>query len=199
MPGYLSSLTGVGKAVLNSPGAHTLAAGLGVVHGAVDMAIGGKEIYKGIKYKDKGKILSGAFDTAIGASIVAISVGGGIPAAIALGTVFLAKVGYRRRKGIKQAAGKAGKTARWTGNKTLSAASTMKNAAVNTGQKIKSGAGWLKNKIARRKDSDTPKEPVAENKGISVEMASGVIGTQAQSKSSPTGGTDHQVPYYIAE
>lgn len=165
------------QAAMNSPLVAGIASGLGVVHGVADIIVGGKQIYDGIKIKDKTKIFSGSFDVGIGISIGAIALGGGIPAAIGLGATFLGKTVYKGRNKIKTAAQKVGSSVK---NATLATGSSIKRAGsaiAGTAGKIinKTGVvknktiGMLKNAVSRRKietgeDSDSQK-PKGESPG----------------------------------
>lgn len=100
-----ASLLGpIGHAIGHSHALHLLGAGFGVVHGAAEVVIGGKEIYDGIKVNDKKKILSGALNVGIGAAAAAVALGGGIPAGIALGAIFVTKMSLIKPHKFKKAA-----------------------------------------------------------------------------------------------
>ena len=137
---------GAVEAAMTSPVVSTVAAGLGVVHGAADIVIGGKQIYDGAKLGDKSKIVEGSFNVGIGTSIAAIALGGGLPAAAGLGVAFLGKTVYKNRKGIKNAGRKVGGAissgARATGRAAKKAGGAIAGAARGT-VRI---AGNIKNK-----------------------------------------------------
>ena len=148
------------QAAMNSPLVAGIASGLGVVHGAADIIVGGKQIYDGIKIKDKTKIFSGSFDVGIGVSIGAIALGGGIPAAVGLGVAFLGKTVYKNRGKIKKAGQKIGNavtgTAKATGRGIKRAGGAVTGVAgkiVNkTGVVRDKTMGMLKSAISRRKN-----------------------------------------------
>ncbi len=152
------------EAAMNSPLVAGMVSGLGLIHGAADIVVGGKQIYDGIKIKDKTKIFSGSFDVGIGVSIGAIALGGGIPAAIGLGATFLGKTVYKNRSKIKTAAQKVG--------------SSVKKAALSTGSSIKRAgsavtgmAGRIVNKtgIVRDKTVGMLKKAIAGRKNKASE------------------------------
>ena len=75
------------------------------------MVTGGREVYHGIKSHNKKKILSGAFDMAIGAAVSAVALGGGLPAGIALGAIFITKMAVVKRHEYKESTVKTFNTA----------------------------------------------------------------------------------------
>lgn len=148
------------QAAMNSPLVAGIASGLGVVHGAADIIVGGKQIYDGIKIKDKTKIFSGSFDVGIGISIGAIALGGGIPAAVGLGVAFLGKTAYKSRGKIKKAGQKIGNAATGAVKAAGSAAKRVGSAVTGVAGRIVNKTalvrdktvGMLKNAISRRKN-----------------------------------------------
>lgn len=93
-------------AVLHSAAVSALGMALGAGHGAAEMFIGGKELFEGIKEKDKSKIIKGAANTGIGAAVTAIAIGGGPAAGAALGLIFGTKLiagkilGINKKRGL---------------------------------------------------------------------------------------------------
>lgn len=95
-----TAVAGVAKSAL-SP--------LGVVHGVIDVGIGAKQIYDGVKSEDSGKVTKGALGIGLGASLFAAAVGGGIPAVVAAGVFLTGKVihGVRQRNAAHSATGES--------------------------------------------------------------------------------------------
>ncbi|MDQ7824278.1 MAG: hypothetical protein RDV48_15865 [Candidatus Eremiobacteraeota bacterium] len=75
-------------AAISSPLATAAGTALGVGHGAAEIITGGKEFLEGFRNKDVKKALAGGLTIGIGSSAAAVSLGGGLPACIALGTFF---------------------------------------------------------------------------------------------------------------
>jgi len=88
--------------------ASTLASGLGLVHGTLEIGLGGKELYDGIKEKDKHKMVNGTLKAAIGgALIISIATGGVMPAVATVGLV-AAKLTFNQWGKIKKLGSKIG-------------------------------------------------------------------------------------------
>jgi hypothetical protein len=81
---------GAGEGILATVahGAHTLLMPLGLAHGAIDVTLGIKKVYDGIKHHKKGEILEGLLEVGQGTSIGAAAVVGGLPA-ILVASAFL--------------------------------------------------------------------------------------------------------------
>jgi hypothetical protein len=94
-------------ALAHSHALHMAAATLGVVHGAVEVVLGGKEVYDGVKAHDKKKMLTGALLMGVGSAIAGVAMGGGLPAGIALGAFFLPYLAVKNSQAIKNTAVKA--------------------------------------------------------------------------------------------
>ncbi len=107
----------VAKVVAGSSILGLLGTTFGVAHGAAEVITGGRGIYHGIKQGDKKKILEGAFDVGMGAAVGAIALGGGLPAGIALGAIFITRLVTGRHRQKKNTTLKAVK---YTGNKLKS-------------------------------------------------------------------------------
>lgn len=86
-------------AAINSPLVELLGTGMGVVHGAAEVIVGGKEIYDGIRDKNKIKMIKGALTTGLGVSVAAIALGGGVPMGIALAAIFTGKMVMKTKFG----------------------------------------------------------------------------------------------------
>jgi hypothetical protein len=110
--GTLASLGSISKfigpmavAAINSPVAAALGSAFGAAHGAVEVFLGGREVYQGIKAKDDKQILKGALSMGLGAAVVIVAVTGGLPAALAIGAFFGAEMLLCKSDKFKQAAG----------------------------------------------------------------------------------------------
>jgi len=94
--GYLSG-AGAGFVHIAEPAAQVFA----VTHGAINIAMGGRELIHGIKEKKTEAIIDGSLEIGIGSTMIMTALGyGGIYAPIALGTLFTAKLAYDHREGI---------------------------------------------------------------------------------------------------
>jgi len=82
-----------------------VSSGFGVAYGTAAVALGGIELVKGVKEKNRDKIVNGSLETGIGAAFAASSLGiGGTGTAIALGTLYGSKLIYNYREEIGQTA-----------------------------------------------------------------------------------------------
>ncbi len=87
-----------GCSFLNSPAFSTMGSVFGYIHGGSEVILGGKEIYDGKKQGDKKRIISGALNMGIGASMLGLASGGGIPCGVVLAALFLTKMTLTKRE-----------------------------------------------------------------------------------------------------
>lgn len=87
--------------------AHAVLAPLGFVHGVIDVALGGRKIYQGVKKGDGEKVASGAMGIGLGISLCAAAIGGGIPALAAAALFLGGKMIIQEREAIKRLASKS--------------------------------------------------------------------------------------------
>lgn len=89
----VSNMVGpLGTSIVDSAAFIGMVKGFGLIHGGAEVVVGGKEVMEGAKQHDKKMMLSGALNVGIGASILAIAMGGGMVGGIALGALFLSKM-----------------------------------------------------------------------------------------------------------
>lgn len=82
----------------------TAAQVFGVAHGTIDIALGGRQVIKGIKEKNRDSIIKGGLDIGIGSTMIMGSAGiGGAPMVFALGGLFVTQLAYTHRNVIAEA------------------------------------------------------------------------------------------------
>lgn len=70
--------------------------------GAIDVALGGRELIKGIKEKNKEAIIDGSLEVGIGTTLVLSALGvGGTVTAVTLGGLYITKLAYDYRDELK--------------------------------------------------------------------------------------------------
>ena len=92
---------------------------LGGAHGAMEVALGGKKIYDGVKTKDKKKIIDGSLQTAVGGALITAIATGGVLPAVAAVTLVGARIVYHNKDGIKKLGKKIGNKVSNTWNKVF--------------------------------------------------------------------------------
>jgi len=70
--------------IIQSPVFKGLGTGLGVAHGLIESGVGAKELYDGVKEKNRSHIITGLLDIVSGAAVAGIALGGGPAAGAAL-------------------------------------------------------------------------------------------------------------------
>ena len=94
----LSGMIGpAGVAIAKSGAMQAISTSLGVLHGGAELVLGGREIYQGIRGKDRQKVLTGALNATIGVGCSAVALGGGIPVGVALISAFGLKMAVKNR------------------------------------------------------------------------------------------------------
>jgi len=108
--GYLAGLKPIAAAVgpvvaaaLQNPLVKTLSTGTFVLHGALEVGLGAREVYMGKKTHDKKRVVRGLLEMGMGAAVGAICLGAGLPAGIALVGLFGAQL-WTDRKELADAA-----------------------------------------------------------------------------------------------
>jgi len=74
--------------IIQSPVFRGLGTGLGVAHGLIESGVGAKELYDGVKAKDRSHIITGLLDIVSGAAVAGIALGGGPAAGAALAITY---------------------------------------------------------------------------------------------------------------
>ncbi len=102
--GVRSGLAGVtlagmathGSEVLTSlaGGAQLLLAPLGVVHGAIDVGVGTKQLVEGVRENDTDKKIKGGLNVGMGLALGTAALGGGIPALVVAGVILGGKIAH---------------------------------------------------------------------------------------------------------
>lgn len=81
-------------------GAHGLLEPLGIAHGAIEVGVGGYTLSKGIREGDRDTIVEGIMGIGLGSSVVAASMGGGLPAVVAAAAFLTGKTIYSQHDQI---------------------------------------------------------------------------------------------------
>jgi hypothetical protein len=95
-------------------GAEAVLAPLGVIHGAIDIGLGVKDIIEGIKSHDTGLKIKGALDVGLGAALGVAALGGGLPFLVAASVLVVGKMvehGIELRHSRAQELAEAGRSA----------------------------------------------------------------------------------------
>lgn len=82
---------------------HPWLAPLGVAHGTLEVALGARRIYTGVRDGQLGKTFSGLLTIGLGASVCAASLGGGLPAVVASGLFLAGRIGWEEAAKVSSA------------------------------------------------------------------------------------------------
>lgn len=90
----LAGMAAHGSEVLTTlaSGAQVLLAPLGVLHGAIDITVGSKQLYEGVKEGDNDKKIKGGLNVGMGLALGGAALGGGIPALVVAGVILGGKI-----------------------------------------------------------------------------------------------------------
>lgn len=90
----LAGMAAHGSEVLTSlaGGAQLLLAPLGVVHGAIDVGVGTKQLIDGVREGDNDKKIKGGLNVGMGLALGTAALGGGIPALVVAGVILGGKI-----------------------------------------------------------------------------------------------------------
>jgi hypothetical protein len=92
----LAGMAAHGSEVLSTlaSGAQVLLAPLGVIHGVIDVTVGSKQLYEGVREGDNDKKIKGGLNVGMGLALGTAALGGGIPALVVAGVILGGKIAH---------------------------------------------------------------------------------------------------------